>query len=118
MRNTDRIILKKIIGYCDDINTFLKQFGCSYDVFLSNKLLQYACNTCVVQIGELSTRLTEELKENHKEIPWRIIRATRNYHVHDYENITNDVVWQTLTEDIPELKASLAKILDEEPMDE
>ena len=112
MKNSDRIILKKMIGYCDDIKSFIERFDNSYDAYISDKILQYACNTCIIQIGELSTRVSDEFKEEHKEIPWRIIKATRNVHTHDYDNLAESIVWQTLTEDIPELRKNLMYILE------
>ena len=42
----------------------------------------------------------------------------RNIHAHDYERVDFEVMWNALTEEIPALKDSLAKILGEESMDE
>lgn len=65
-----------------------------------------------MQIGELTTRLTDEFKETHSEISWRAIKLLRNMHVHEYETVNPDRVWNTLTEDIPALKEQLAAILE------
>ena len=37
----------------------------------------------------------------------------RNRIVHDYDGIYLDVVWETITEDIPKLLASINEILEE-----
>ena len=111
MKSSEKIIIKKMVGYCDDIISFLQKFQNNYEIYLSEKILQYACNTCIIQIGELSTRLPDEFKESHKEIPWRIIKATRNFYTHDYERVNLAVMWQTLTNDIPELRKNLLNIL-------
>ena len=37
----------------------------------------------------------------------------RNIFVHEYEKIDFDRIWKNLTEDIPELKENLTKILSE-----
>lgn len=66
---------------------------------------------CIIQIGELANRLSDDMKENSKNIPWRAIRGMRNLHAHDYENVDLEIVWNTLLEDIPELKQSLQKLL-------
>ncbi len=57
------------------------------------------------------SRLSEELLEKHSEIPWYAIKAMRNLHAHDYDNINFEIVWETLTKDIPELKDALQKII-------
>lgn len=111
MKSSEKVILEKMIGYCDDIVSFLKKFNDSYEIYRSEKMLQYACNTCIIQIGELSARLSDDFKESHKEIPWRIVKATRNFYAHDYERVDLAVMWQTLTNDIPELRKKLLKIL-------
>ncbi len=86
-RDTDEIIIKKIIGYCDDIDASMERFNHSYEQYLSDKVFQYACNMCILQIGELTTRLTEDFKAQHAEIPWKQIKAMRNIHAHEYERV-------------------------------
>ena len=65
---------------------------------------------CIIQLGELANRLSDETKESSKSIPWRAIRGMRNLHAHDYENVDLEIVWNTLLEDIPALKKSLEEL--------
>ena len=60
---------------------------------------------CIIQIGELVSRLSEEFMEVNNQIPWYAIKAMRNLHAHDYDRVDLSVVWHTLTEEIPELKS-------------
>lgn len=71
-----------------------------------------ACSACIIQIGELTTRLTESFKNQHSEIAWNAIKAMRNIHAHDYESVRFEVMWEILTKDIPDLKKSLQEILE------
>lgn len=66
---------------------------------------------CVVQIGELASQLSEEVKKANPAIPWRIIKDTRNFYVHAYGSIDIPSVWNTLVSDIPELKSECCKLL-------
>ena len=66
---------------------------------------------CVVQIGELVARLSEEVKAKDVTIPWRIIKDTRNFYVHAYGAIDVPSVWNTLSNDIPALKTACENIL-------
>ena len=66
---------------------------------------------CIIQIGELANRLSDEIKEANKDIPWRAIRGMGNLYAHDYENVDLEIVWNTLAEDIPALKETLEKLL-------
>lgn len=111
MKNEDIVIIKKIIKYCNDINTLLVRFNKDFKLYKKDISFQYACNMCIIQIGELANRLSEEVKETHKDIPWRAIKGMRNLHAHDYENIDLEIVWNTLVEDIPALKEDIEKLL-------
>ena len=82
-------------------------------MYISDITFRYSCDMCVLQIGELTSHLTEEFKNQHPEIVWHEIKAMRNIHVHDYENVKFDVMWETLTQDIPILKEKLTKIIEE-----
>lgn len=66
---------------------------------------------CIIQIGELVGRLSEEFIESHGDIPWYAIKAMRNLHAHDYENVDLEIVWNSLTEEIPDLKIKLEAML-------
>lgn len=68
---------------------------------------------CVVQIGELSGLLSDELKSRAISIPWRVIKDTRNFYVHAYGSIDFPSVWETLNEDIPVLAMACKKLLEE-----
>lgn len=103
MEQRDRIILQKIIAYCDRIAENLSRYDHSCEAFKKDHMFQDACCMCVVQIGELVSQISEEAKAHNKLIPWRIIKDTRNFYVHAYGAIDVTSVWETLNEDIPAL---------------
>ena len=106
----EKIILQKIIGYCDDIENLQKMFGNCFEDFEKNFAFQYACGMCIIQIGELTTRLDEDFKEKNLEIEWNQIKGLRNIFAHDYDSVNLEILWEILTEDIPKLKRQLKKI--------
>lgn len=116
MRNENRVnkvILQKIIGYCNDIEKFMNRFGNNFENFISDRAFQMSCGMCIIQIGELTTRLSEDFKEKISEIEWNKIKGLRNIFAHDYESVKFEVLWEILTEDIPALKESLQKIFEQ-----
>ena len=66
---------------------------------------------CIIQIGELVAWLPAEFTAAHPQIPWRAIKGMRNLHAHDYDSVKMEVVWQTLTREIPVLKTEVQLIL-------
>lgn len=110
-RDTNRIVIQKITGYCDRIEELIYRFGGTFEAFRADIAFQLSCGMCIIQIGELTTRLTEDFKETHSDIQWNQVKALRNLHAHDYESVDLEIVWEILTEDIPELKERLEKLL-------
>ena len=107
----DRLILQKIVLYCQRIADNLERYHQDFSAFEQDYLFQDACCMCVVQIGELVSQLSDEIKSQNKAIPWRIIKDTRNFYVHAYGTIDIPSVWDTLENDIPALKTACENIL-------
>ncbi len=112
MKRSDRMVLIKMIGYCDDVGSITKQFDNNEEALKNSIVYQYAAGMCILQIGELVTKLSSNIVLDYPSIPWKQIRAMRNVYAHDYENANIRLVWQTITEDIPALREQLQAILD------
>ena len=115
MEKRDTIILKKIIGYCDRIRENLERFSYGFECFQNDHMFQDACCMCVVQIGELAAQLSEKAKAETANVPWRIIKDTRNFYVHAYGDIDVSSVWETLLNNIPDLRSTCAEITAQQP---
>ena len=109
----DKVIVQKIIEYCEQVEALIQRFGSTSEIFNKDIAFQLSCSMCIVQIGELTNRFSDEFKNQYSKIPWHAIKSMRNIFVHEYEKIDFDKIWKNLTEDIPELKENLKKILSE-----
>lgn len=58
-------------------------------------------------VGEAATNVSTETQLRLTEVPWRDAIGMRNRIVHAYFDVDLEIVWQTLTEDFPELIAKL-----------
>ena len=110
-RDVNRIVIQKMIGYCNDIESFINEFNGSLEVYQSKLSFRYSCDMCIFQIGELTTRLTDDFKVQHSDIPWRQVKNLRNIYAHEYEKVDFEQAWKILTQDISTLKLQLEKIL-------
>jgi uncharacterized protein with HEPN domain len=81
----------------------------SKEELLQNRLLYYGLVKQIEIIGEAANMLTHEFRDEHTEVDWRPIVAMRNVLVHDYIHISADMLWTTITQDIPHLKVHIEK---------
>ncbi|MCD7820452.1 MAG: DUF86 domain-containing protein [Lachnospiraceae bacterium] len=86
-------------------------FGKEYSVFSENTIYQNAVALCVLQIGELTTHLTDEMKKTYTKMPWNQIKALRNIVAHNYGKIDREILLETLIQDIPELQIYCREII-------
>ena len=66
---------------------------------------------CVIQIGELAGNISNDFRETHTEIPWRQLRGLRNIYAHNYQGVDYDLAWDTLINDLPQIKKECEMIL-------
>ena len=69
----------------------------------ADEKLQLAIVRLIEIIGEAASRISDEFRDKHPQIPWIAIRGMRNRLVHAYFDIDLDVVWNTITTAIPAL---------------
>ena len=77
----------------------------------TDRALGLATLRCLEIIGEAANRLPESVRQQYPQIPWLQIIGTRNRLVHGYDLVDYDIIWSTVTEDLPPLIAELEKIL-------
>lgn len=61
-------------------------------------------------IGEAASRLPEDLRNLHPDIPWRRIAGLRNRIIHEYFDVDLELLWEVLATELPALKAQLQQI--------
>ncbi|MBI3106626.1 MAG: DUF86 domain-containing protein [Candidatus Rokubacteria bacterium] len=63
-------------------------------------------------IGEAARRLSDDLRQQHPEIPWAQLISLRNRLIHGYDTVDLDRLWELLTVDLPALATALDRILE------
>jgi len=69
-------------------------------------------------IGEAARRVSEPFRSAHPEIPWRKIIGQRNVLAHEYGEIQDDVVWQVVIVNMPDLIRALEPLVPPLPSEE
>ena len=110
----DTSILEHIVSYCEQIELTVERFGDRYDTFQTDAIYRNAAALCILQIGELVGKLTEDFRNSHDTIPWRKIKAMRNIVAHSYGTVDSEITWEIIKDDIPELKTYCLQVLSDE----
>jgi uncharacterized protein with HEPN domain len=79
--------------------------GLDFEGFLGDLKSFYAATRCLEIISEASRRLSPAFKERFSEIPWKDVAGSGNIYRHNYENVLERRVWQTIHEALPPLQA-------------
>jgi uncharacterized protein with HEPN domain len=82
-----------------------------FQAFCASKEKQDSVTYRVAMLGEALGSVDDALKDAHAEIPWRAITGMRNILVHDYGNIDLKRVWDTVKNDLPDLRVSLVALM-------
>jgi uncharacterized protein with HEPN domain len=85
--------------------------GITFEVFAENPLYSYAAVRALEIISEASRKLPEELKAKYPSIPWRQIAGSGNIYRHDYEDVLERIVWQTVHTALDPLEAAVRQEL-------
>ncbi|MBR5682912.1 MAG: DUF86 domain-containing protein [Ruminococcus sp.] len=107
MEAKDKQVLQKIYDHICSVLKYCE--GCStLSEFQNDSMRVEACVFNLMQIGELAKQsLSDEAKLQIKTIPWKQIYGMRNRIVHGYSGVNMLIVWDTIHDDLPELKKEL-----------
>ena len=100
MKN-DNYYVEKILKDLNFIEEHMS--GVLKDEMKRNEILLDSMMFRLIQVCENTKKLSEDYKLSRTDIPWRDILGLRNRVVHDYGNVDLEIVYSTLTVDVPEL---------------
>ncbi|MBU1206972.1 MAG: DUF86 domain-containing protein [Proteobacteria bacterium] len=78
-----------------------------------DRLLNLALVRLVEVIGEAASRVPEEFRSRHPQVPWRQTVGMRNRLIHGYDTVNFDILWTIIQEDLPPLIEQLEAIVRE-----
>lgn len=88
--------------------------GKNFEDFIADDMMYYAVVKNIEILGEASNMLTEEFRQAPPKTPWKQVNGMRNYIVHEYFQVDNNVVWDVITNDLPVLEQQIKEYLTEE----
>ena len=103
-RDDDRI--GHIIEACEQAAEFIA--GRTREDVEHDRMLQLALVTRLVEIvGEAAKAVSEATRARYPDVPWSLAARMRDRLIHHYFDIDFDRLWDTVTESLPALLATL-----------
>lgn len=85
---------------------------CTVEELHADRILQLALAQLIEIVGEAASRVPEEFRANHPQIPWRLAADMRNKLIHGYDSIEYSIVFDTVKRELPLLIAQLDVVID------
>ncbi len=111
----DLLYLLSILESIGKILKYTEKYSEPELFFESDDQIQFNASLLLLaNIGEASGKISDELKNKHNKIPWKIMKNFRNKITHDYVNIDFFIVFDVIKNELPKVKIELEKIIAEE----
>jgi uncharacterized protein with HEPN domain len=105
MRDEDRVRLQHMIEAAESAMEFVT--GRQRPELDTNQMLLFAVIRAIEVIGEAARKISDETRAAHGAIPWDAIVGMRNRLIHAYFEIDSQIVWETVTVEIPAILPKL-----------
>ncbi len=105
-----QLLLNDMLESIRLIETYVDRMD--FDAFLADRKTIDAVVRNIELIGEAGNMVPEDFRLQNPEIPWKRIRGMRNRVVHEHFGIDNGIVWNIVTNDLPEMGEWLETVVD------
>jgi len=93
--------IERIISYTKNVD---------YEQFKKDFKTQDAVLRNIEIMGEAVKFISEKIKAQYSEIPWKNIAGTRDRLIHDYFGVNVDIIWDIVLHEIPNLRLKIRNI--------
>ncbi len=94
-----RAWLQDILVSIDNVETYTA--GLDFADFATARQVQHAVLFNFQIIGEAANRIEGSFRSAHPAIPWSQMIGMRNVIVHGYFAVNLQIIWKTITEELP-----------------
>ncbi|HDH31284.1 MAG TPA: DUF86 domain-containing protein [Candidatus Wolfebacteria bacterium] len=107
-KREDKLYIADIKDSIKKIEEYTK--GLDFDEFVKDSMAMDAVVRNLTIIGEAAKNIPEEIKSKNPHIAWTEAISMRNKVTHEYFGVDEDILWQTIKEDLPILKKQISRL--------
>lgn len=109
MKKNDPFFLHHILDAIQQIREYTRE--ATAEGFLRDRLLQDGVLRQLEIIGEASRNLSSECRETNPDVPWSDMIGMRNRLIHAYFNVSLEIVWEVVENEMTPLEHQIRQIL-------
>lgn len=109
MFENDNIRIRHILDAAREAIELAKD--CSRSDLDNDRKLNLSLVRLLEVIGEAARGISQDYRDSHPDLSWRSMVGMRDRLIHGYFDVNLDVVWETVTQDLPSLIGQLEKIV-------
>lgn len=103
------VYLQDILESIQQIEEYLD--GVNENEFYQNSEKQDAVLRRLEIIGEAVKHISDDIRNEYHEVPWRKIAGMRDIIIHEYFGVTLSMIWVVTQRDLPDLKSKIKDII-------
>ena len=100
-----QLYLEDILGAIANIENYCANI--SFENFINDKKTIDAAVRNLEIIGEAANHIPQEVRDTYSQVPWEKMVSMRNKVMHEYFGVDVEILWETITEDLPILKQQI-----------
>ena len=109
-RRDDHTSIGDMLSHAREAVDLLGKTNC--EQLKDDRTLQLALTRLIEIVGEAANRVSKTTQGRHPEVPWHKIVGMRNRLIHGYDVTDIDILWDTITNDLPPLIEKLNELTD------
>jgi uncharacterized protein with HEPN domain len=108
-KHDDEVSLRHMLEHAREAVTFVT--GKDHSDLEASRILSLALVRLIEIVGEAANRVSKTRQKQLSQISWLLVIGMRNRLIHGYDAVDLDIVWQTVTEELPSLITILEAIV-------
>lgn len=105
--DSDQVLLLHIQDSIERIQEYTRG---DQATFMDSRMVQDAVIRNLQTLAESTQRLSDSLKADEPDIPWRDIAGFRNVLTHGYLGLDTQLVWSVIEQDLPGLAQAVTRL--------